>query len=315
MIASRPMSPLLVCPLWSYDWRQDNVPNVSYFRSPRPVRQAYLAAVTSTDADQITAEQRDLHGLLGYLGRADAWSRYTGSGPSVWAVQRDSALACDDARTHPYRVSHGASRAITAAVDHFAGLRAMIMGPSDQASTIVYLRPYAPMTLLRAAIENAATSVWLLAPTDGDERTMRALQLGAGEVKNREAARALTGTVGAKTRDQYLDRIRGLARGLGLDPKTAVRRPDYADIVNGGAVHLGINGDAAEAIWRACSGLAHGDLWPVLNVLDTADALSSADVATKEITANTKILAHAAGLSVALIDGALRLYGERRSRP
>jgi hypothetical protein len=277
-----------------------------------------LPAVTTTTVSEDDApaeEQHYRHQLVAYLSRADNWSLYTGSDHSNWAPQRGSTLAADNARTDPYQLSHSAKRAITGAVSHLDGLRVMVLGPQGKDHDGLYLPTHAAMTLLRATMENAATAIWLLAPPDSDERAVHAFQLGAAEVRNSEAARKLTRSVGPRTKDERLDRIRGLARALGLDPKAATGRTDYADIMRAGAAYLGVNGDAAEAMWRACSGLAHGDPWPLINVLDNTEVARTATGVTKEITANTKILAFAAGMSVDLIDGALRGVSVRNVSP
>jgi hypothetical protein len=204
---------------------------------------------------------------------------------------------------------------ITVAVDHLHGLRLMVMGPPDHETASLYLRTHAPFTLLRATMENAATAIWLLSPEDSSERALRVFRLGAAEVRNSGAGRALTGTVGPRTKNQRLDRIHERAGAARLDPATALTRADYLEIMRYAGGRVGIPGDAAEALWRACSALAHGDLWPVVSVLSTTDARVSAGVATKALTTNTTISVKTAAMSVTMIDAAFRLYGEQRGRP
>jgi hypothetical protein len=74
-----------------------------------------------------------------------------------------SSLLKDDQAVHPYLVSQAVSAQFVSAADHWDALRALL-----QDAQIVHAR--APFTLLRAAIENSAAAVWLLAPTRRDIR-------------------------------------------------------------------------------------------------------------------------------------------------
>lgn len=264
------------------------------------------------DIEDFAAEQRQLQALKQLLTRADAWSLYTGSEPSISAPQRGSVLADDNAQTEPFQLSHRASRAITVAVDHLHGLRLMTLGPPERETATPYLRTHAPFTLLRAVMENAATAIWLLSPTDAPERAQRSFRLAAAEVRNSETARALTEMLGPRTREQRLERIRERARACGLDPPNALRRTDYVEIVRTSASMIGIAEDVAEALWRACSALAHEDLWPVVSVAD--HARRTADVVTKQVTVNTEILLAVTAKCVTAIEVAFRLYGQLRKR-
>lgn len=82
-----------------------------------------------------------------------------------------SSLAVDDAALNPFQLSHAVVSALSTAVDHMHALRSLIAD-----AHVVY--PCATFTLLRAALENAATAVWLLTPPDHrDQRVLRRLRL------------------------------------------------------------------------------------------------------------------------------------------
>jgi hypothetical protein len=212
-----------------------------------------------TNTGQGADEQQLLHDLTGLLLRSDDWSRYAGSGASAWAVQKGSVIADDNVRTEPHQLGHRAALAITVAVDHIAGLRLMTIGPPGAQVTDLRLRTNAPFTVLRSAIENAAAAVWLLATTDRNERALRAFRLATKEVKNSEAVKALVGATGPRTKEQRLDRIKQQAIACGVNPATAVSHVDYGEIVRDAAAPIGLNTKTAEAQWRVCSALAHGD--------------------------------------------------------
>jgi hypothetical protein len=65
-----------------------------------------------------------------------------------------SSLLNDDQATYPYLMSQAVSGALVSATHHLDALRTLI-----QDAHVVHAR--APFTLLRAALENSATAVWL----------------------------------------------------------------------------------------------------------------------------------------------------------
>jgi hypothetical protein len=80
-------------------------------------------------------------------------------------VHAGSSLWKDDEVTSPYLMSHSVRGALVSAVDHLNAFRALV-----QDAHVVH--PRATLTLLRAALENAALAVWLLAPANRNERVL-----------------------------------------------------------------------------------------------------------------------------------------------
>lgn len=82
------------------------------------------------------AEQQDLRVLLTILDQTDPWLGLVGSDEPFGAcrVQPRGPLSTDDARTHPYRLSHRAWMAITPAVDFLACLRGSVIGSGREMS-------------------------------------------------------------------------------------------------------------------------------------------------------------------------------------
>jgi hypothetical protein len=102
----------------------------------------------------------------------DGWLAMTGQ-PSPEA-EPGSALAGDTAKSSKHQVSHAAWNGITHAVDQLHALKTLIVD-----ARVVHT--YVPFSLLRSAIENAATAVWLLSPRKRDERVQRCLKLARHE--------------------------------------------------------------------------------------------------------------------------------------
>src|SRR5690349_15715455 len=106
-----------------------------------------------------------------------------------------SALCGDDRRSAPYHVSHEAWQRLDSAVDHLFALKVLIADAG-------VLPTYAPFTLLRAAIENAASAVWLLDPSSRSERVLRRLRLEAANAKNSDRAVSLLGSTPNRSLDE-----------------------------------------------------------------------------------------------------------------
>jgi hypothetical protein len=81
-----------------------------------------------------------------------------------------SRLAGDDKATEPYPVSAAAASVLMSALNHIHAVRTLIVEAKK-------IHQNAPLTLLRGALENTATGVWLLAPKSRDTRILRRLRL------------------------------------------------------------------------------------------------------------------------------------------
>src|SRR5688500_1141081 len=100
------------------------------------------------------------------------------------AIEPGSPLAGDGAKSPEHQVGHAAWSGISLAVDHLHAIKVQVIDAQ-------VLHPYSPYTLMRAAIENAATAVWLLEPNDRNERLQRRLKLAHHEAFEAGKAREL----------------------------------------------------------------------------------------------------------------------------
>ena len=157
------------------------------FAGPSPgIDGPYPASVSQDDSRYHQAVVKRMDRINLWLQRLDPVS----GGPTV---RSGSATESDDGIPAPYQMSHEAWRKLSSAVDHVNAARA----PLAAAEPVLY--PFAPYTLLRAALENASVTVWLLTPNEQEERVRRRLRLAADHIKNQERAKDLTGTVGPRT--------------------------------------------------------------------------------------------------------------------
>ncbi|MGI5224028.1 hypothetical protein [Actinoallomurus sp. CA-142502] len=234
------------------------------------------------------AELQDLRELLRMLGKIDPWIKaVTTDGSSrPWVADSHSPLSTDDQRTHPYRLSHRTWMAINVAVDFLHCLRRSLTQELQEGQVQVHLHSYAQMALLRGAVENACCAVWLLGPTLRLERVTNRLCLEWHELKPAYRLRELAHAQPTKTIEQRQQQLIDLliAANFPFTPrpgealqvaaertarKTLKEGGDYVEMVKrAGELTPNVGADVAEATWRMCSALAHGDSSATIGLLD-----------------------------------------------
>ena len=93
------------------------------------------------------------------------------------APESCSSLIADDCAGAPYKPSQAARRLLCAATEHLDALHALMMIARVH-------HPGTPFTLVRAAIETAATATWLLTPAARSARVHRTLRLALQDAKD-----------------------------------------------------------------------------------------------------------------------------------
>jgi len=228
-------------------------------------------------------------------------------------VAPGSALAADTAKSSMYDVGHVAWSGIAIAIDHLHALRALIVDAHQ-------IHSHAPFSLIRGAIDNAAVSVWLLAPVDQDERLFRRLHLAYEDVRQGTEAGALLGPRAPqppRPAEVRLQEITDLARALGVNPTGAVgaRWAGYEKIVQMAAAELDhLDPGLTAFVWRACSAFGHGRQWAALSLLSRESQPRSKGVADVRLTSSVEQVATIAATAVMLNYRAIELYDERRAQ-
>lgn len=161
-------------------------------------------------------------------------------------------LARDSRESHPALISTFVVSDLLVAAEHIETLRAMIAGG--------LVMPRAPFTLLRAAVEGATASLWLLSPTSRRVRARRAvLRAEASGRAETHLERAL-GTERDHTR-RRIAMDAAMAR-IGIEEKRVTEALKETRTTTMLSAIADINvGDYREAMWRLCSGLAHGEIY------------------------------------------------------
>jgi hypothetical protein len=278
------------------------------------------------------AEQQDLRVLLTILEKIDSWLDLVASDvpAGAWTVQPRSPLSTDDARTHPYRISHRAWMAITAAVDFLACLRGSLIGARHGDRLNVRLHLYAQAGLVRGALENACCAVWLLGPPRMERVTNR-LALEWKELKPAYRLRELASSSPPRTIDQRKQQLVDLllaAHTAAVPPgqvpavaddtaaRKALRGLTYATIVRRAGEVSKAGADPTEAAWSMCSGLAHGDASATLGLLDTEVVKQvTPGINLARISPHVRLLVAATAIACGMTARAFRLLQERCRPP
>lgn len=173
--------------------------------------------------------------------------------PDDFPVVTGSSLAGDDAKSHPFEVSHALRHIINASVDQLHGVK-VVRDANYQHLSV-------SNTLVRAALENIATGLWILGPGTRPERIERALRWHARnyhDFANYLRSADYSAADMLKRNAHSLDQIAEVADRLGIEPKRAKSGFQVTEPIKGGAAYtsLPVFGD-----WQITSGFAHGRPW------------------------------------------------------
>lgn len=230
-----------------------------------------------------------------------------------WTVDPTSRLAEDNAATGAYRpMTHELHYLLTSAIDHLDAVAAAVRVENR-------LRPLAPFSLIRSAIESCAFVLWLQNAGTLDKRVLRLLQL---QWQNRVSVDAYTIAAGTHSRPNtehlgaLLDQMKAARRGLNQrDYRMPMASTTDVLIETDKSFRLPLP-HTGLSTWRACSGVTHG------NVLFSSGLTDSRTVsppgqggATKLRTPQVAALALMLEPAVKYLDqavGRIELHGQPR---
>ena len=232
------------------------------------------------------------------------------------AVAPRSPLAGDDNAARPFQVSHVAWHAIIHAADNLHALRILTVRETGPNLLTVVTHPYAAYPLLRAALENASTALWVLTPGNRDTRLTRRFRLLLTDAQNGDTQAALLGHE-ATTYAKRLVRLEPvLAARPGIPLGACTNRAGFRPIVRGAAAGFDFEPDAAEAVWRLLSGLTHGDTWASITATDRDEVAVSQDgVVTMHTTSSLANIANMTAIALTFTEAALHYFDLRRTAP
>ena len=225
----------------------------------------------------------------------------------VWPVAAGSPLAEDDRRSHPFRISHAATVALGAAVDHLHTLTTLVVDTRT-------LHTRGDFTLARGCLENAAYALWIVHPTRRSERLAHGLSWYATDIRDGDAACDELGIPRPKDLDSRIAELKEVANRAGVDESQALRQLRATQVMKYADAQVsGRPGDLGALFpWRLCSGFAHGRGWASLGAL-AQERLPHADegVTLLRQTSSLDRILYPALAGLRLLDAAIETYQER----
>lgn len=250
------------------------------------------------------------------LAKLPQWRELSEDQAAAWNVSPGSDLANDDKTTHPYLLSAYAKACVTGAVSHLATF-ADSAGFTQDSEKIVF-HTTGQYSLVRGAIENACSAIWLLEPDESGLRIERRLQTDMEEFSQENRLSEILSGVSTPDRvEQHKSELRRIARSNGVPhSRIAPRKRDSWEklLVKAGRVVLpGQQGEILyPLIWKACSSLAHCDMRGLQTWSKKVPVGPSINGVTMHaITSNTELLAFAALLASEAIEVAIDVYQVR----
>jgi len=176
--------------------------------------------------------------------------------------------------------------------------------------------------MIRTAIESGSLALYLLDPTDRDERLRRSYWVAADDASWLEKFTQSTGQE-SSAREDAREKVRGLVAmrpSLG-DPATfRFQAIKYSDLVeNADAVMAAdpatpaVQRIALLSWWQLLSGLSHGKQWAFIASMERSQAIVDEANQSAHVRLNSSASAIALVLqqAVEVAEAALRLYGQR----
>ena len=218
-----------------------------------------------------------------------------------------SSLIGDDQRTDPYHLSHVARLHLSVASDQLKALEKLIM-------VAARLPAFGAYPLIRSAIENGATALWLLKPASRKERATRRLRLlaaGAGHRANFiAAAPKLTDN---SSRQMQLDEFVALGADYGIERKAIVTKATMTDILT--EVDTYTNDQLTIlAAWQITSGVTHGQEWAIHTLLTHEIKDDTGHVTEANLLAGFDKVSWVLGCATSVIHPAFDLLIQRGTR-
>jgi hypothetical protein len=216
-----------------------------------------------------------------------------------------SPLAGDVLQLEIYPGTHLFRAGLSGAIDHLDAFRLLIV-------EVEALHLMAPVTLLRAVLEDASLALWLTSPGQQSERLLRALKAHYTDMKGRAGYEKIQpprpGLKGKSAVQRCAD-IRELAVKLGLDGKDVSQHLSTTRVITEACSVLGGAGSDGPRLWSLSSGLAHGRHWTVIHGYKLHGATDvGGGFAELQVTSNEDEVKSMALLGHALIQAALARY-------
>lgn len=208
-----------------------------------------------------------------------------------------SLLQVADAMSEPHQASHVVGYLLLTAVDHLHALKTVMVNAGSQ-------HTFAPYTLIRGAIENASTALWVLQQNDPRLVARRALTLEyRGLIDQRRAARAVDPK--AEMDKDLLEIFDDSLSRHGFVQAEIKSAPQHLALIEATSNHFDIRN--AALTWQFCSAAAHGRqwAWKYLTRFELQDDDGVSKVLSGQLTSNETIIAYSLNTACNVVRKAL----------
>jgi hypothetical protein len=208
------------------------------------------------------AEREGMAHLQRQFARLDALSA---QGLKVDRVNDGSMLDRDDAATPYSPLTHLVGYMIGVAEDHLETVKTFVTVTEGGVPLM------ALYTLIRSAVESSSYGLWLLAPQDRNERVLRTLRMTWSNRKDVESLAIRRGTSDSDQLEHVRLRLTQIKDEIPELRNTPLNKiPTMTDIIDEADMHPRLIEGAYPGIvvWKACSGIAHGNQAAGINMLE-----------------------------------------------
>jgi len=136
------------------------------------------------------------------------------------------------------------------------------MALTGTGDNVLRLHTYAPFTLLRGAIENASTAVWVMTGSNREERVARHLRHELTSAKKLKKVLSEAGETIAPGTHEREKNLLAIANSYGVKRSKVAKEVTATEIVRSASESAGFKSaemDLVLVYWKLCSAIAHGD--------------------------------------------------------
>ncbi|WP_165068241.1 hypothetical protein [Marisediminicola senii] len=201
--------------------------------------------------------------------------------PDDFAVEGASSLSGDDKASHPFEVSHAIRHLINASVDQLDGIRVLLADAEAEHLAV-------GSTLARAALENAATALWILGPDGRHSRDRRVERVLRWHARNYHDEQKTVGHLVGDAPKRHLEKIYEVATRRKIDADAARSGYKATKPITECAEFTTID---VNFLWSVASGFAHGRPWAYRGLLERRTLRVDDDGHSTELMSPRKDLA------------------------
>lgn len=164
-----------------------------------------------------------------------------------------SALDIANQLTEPFQVAHSLGYLRLTAVDHAHAVRTLLQEAKAQ-------HVFAPFSLLRSSIENAAVALWVVNDSSPRSIAIRTLKLEWANIRDRANAYKTVGAPDSDMEQRKQNFLELLIRNGLQKENIRANPPGMLSMINEASETFDL-GNTPALMWQMCSGATHGRNW------------------------------------------------------